>query len=108
MLRKHLQFIAGHRDPSLPGRRHVAGCLHQRETHQQHRYPHELARRANRRRWTVQDYNNLAGEKSLSSQDVSQRLIISYVLDLPFGHGKRLSGATGARTKWYPVGDLTA
>jgi hypothetical protein len=36
----------------------------------------------------VQDYNNLNGERSLSSQDVSQRLIISYVLDLPFGHGK--------------------
>ncbi len=36
----------------------------------------------------VQDYNNLKGERSLSSQDVSQRLIISYVLDLPFGHGK--------------------
>jgi hypothetical protein len=37
----------------------------------------------------VQDWNNLRGEKSLSSQDVSQRLVISYVLDLPFGHGKR-------------------
>jgi hypothetical protein len=36
----------------------------------------------------VQDYNNLKGEYSLSSQDVSQRLIISYVLDLPFGHGR--------------------
>jgi len=37
----------------------------------------------------VQDWNNLKGEKSLSSQDVSQRLVISYALDLPFGHGKR-------------------
>jgi hypothetical protein len=37
----------------------------------------------------VQDWNNLKGEKSLSSQDVSQRLVVSYVLDLPFGHGKR-------------------
>jgi Carboxypeptidase regulatory-like domain len=37
----------------------------------------------------VQDYNNLKGERSLSSQDVSQRLIISYVLDLPFGRGRR-------------------
>src|SRR5581483_2552536 len=44
----------------------------------------------------VQDWNNLAGERSLSSQDVSQRLVISYVLDLPFGHGKRyLSDASG-------------
>jgi hypothetical protein len=36
----------------------------------------------------VQDWNNLAGERSLSSQDVPQRLVASYVLDLPFGHGK--------------------
>ncbi len=48
----------------------------------------------------VQDWNNLAGEKSLSSQDVSQRLVISYVLDLPFGHGKAyLSGMTGVADK---------
>jgi hypothetical protein len=39
----------------------------------------------------VQNWNNLNGEKSLSSQDVSQRLVISYVLDLPFGHGKRFA-----------------
>ena len=44
----------------------------------------------------VQDWNNLNGERSLSSQDVSQRLIASYVLDLPFGHGKKfLSGLSG-------------
>ena len=36
----------------------------------------------------IQDNNNLRGERSLSSQDVPQRLVISYVLDLPFGHGK--------------------
>ncbi|MBZ5655067.1 MAG: TonB-dependent receptor [Acidobacteriia bacterium] len=48
----------------------------------------------------VQDWNNLKGEKSLSSQDVSQRLVISYVLDLPFGHGKRFaSGLSGAVDK---------
>jgi len=44
----------------------------------------------------IQDWNNLKGERSLSSQDVSQRLVVSYVLDLPFGHGKKfLSGANG-------------
>jgi hypothetical protein len=44
----------------------------------------------------IQDWNNLAGERSLSSQDVSQRLVASYVLDLPFGHGKKfLSGLSG-------------
>ncbi len=37
----------------------------------------------------VQDWNNLKGERSISSQDVSQRLVISYVLDLPFGRGRR-------------------
>ncbi len=44
----------------------------------------------------IQDWNNLNGERSLSSQDVSQRLVASYVLDLPFGHGKKyLSGVNG-------------
>jgi hypothetical protein len=44
----------------------------------------------------IQDNNNLPGERSLSSQDVPQRLVISYVLDLPIGKGKRyLSGAEG-------------
>lgn len=48
----------------------------------------------------VQDWNNLKGEKSISSQDVSQRLVISYVLDLPFGHGKKFaSGYSGAANK---------
>jgi len=48
----------------------------------------------------VQDWNNLNGERSLSSQDVPQRLVISYVLDLPFGKGKRfLSGASGFTNK---------
>ena len=39
----------------------------------------------------IQDNNNLRGERSLSSQDVPQRLVISYVLDLPFGQGKKVS-----------------
>src|SRR5437660_5021887 len=48
----------------------------------------------------VQDWNNLKGERSLSSQDVSQRLVISYVLDLPFGHCKKFaSGVSGAKDK---------
>jgi hypothetical protein len=36
----------------------------------------------------VQDWNNLRAEKSLSSQNVPQHLIISYVLDLPIGKNK--------------------
>ncbi|HUO33353.1 MAG TPA: TonB-dependent receptor [Candidatus Acidoferrum sp.] len=48
----------------------------------------------------VQDYNNLNGEYSLSSQDVSQRLVVSYVYDLPFGHGQKyMSDATGVVDK---------
>jgi hypothetical protein len=48
----------------------------------------------------IQDWNNLAGERSLSSQDVSQRLVISYVLDLPFGKGKKfLNDSSGAMDK---------
>ncbi len=54
---------------------------------------------------SVQDWNNLAGERSLSSQDISQRLVVSYVLDLPFGHGKpyasNLTGvANGVVSGW--------
>jgi len=44
----------------------------------------------------IQDWNNLKGERSLSSQDIPQRMIASYVLDLPFGHGKKfLSNMNG-------------
>lgn len=46
----------------------------------------------------IQDWNNLGAERSLSSQDVSQRLVFSYVLDLPFGRGKKFAGdATGVK-----------
>ena len=60
----------------------------------------------------VQDWNNLAGERSLSAQDISQRLVISYVLDLPFGHGKMwansLTGfANGAVSGWGVDGITT-
>jgi hypothetical protein len=49
---------------------------------------------------SIQDHTNLKGERSVASQDVPQRLVISYVLDLPFGSGKRyLSGATGYLNK---------
>jgi hypothetical protein len=48
----------------------------------------------------IQDNNNNKAERSLSSQDVPQRLVISYVLDLPFGHGRRyMSGASGFTDK---------
>jgi hypothetical protein len=59
----------------------------------------------------VQNWNNLAGERSLSSQDVSQRLIFSYVLDLPFGHGKRflgnVSGVTSKLVSGWGIDGIT-
>ncbi|HLX45417.1 MAG TPA: hypothetical protein VKR43_18350, partial [Bryobacteraceae bacterium] len=43
-----------------------------------------------------QNYYNLRGEKSISSFDSRQRLVVSYVYDLPFGKGQRyLSSARG-------------
>ena len=44
-----------------------------------------------------QDLTNLAAEKSLVSFNVAHRAVISYVLDLPIGKGKKLLGnASGA------------
>ncbi len=44
----------------------------------------------------IQDYTNLRGERSYTSFDVPQRLVVSYILDLPVGKGKRfLSNADG-------------
>jgi hypothetical protein len=37
----------------------------------------------------VQNIYNFAGEKSVSNFDSRQRLVVSYVYDLPFGNGKR-------------------
>lgn len=42
---------------------------------------------------TPQDFNNTKLEKSVASYDVPQRLVLSYVLDLPFGHGQRFAGS---------------
>ena len=49
---------------------------------------------------SIQDNNNNRAERSLSGQDVPQRLVISYVLDLPFGRGRKYySSATGVMDK---------
>lgn len=37
----------------------------------------------------VQDWNNLKAEKSLASFDVPDRLVVSYVLDVPVGKGRK-------------------
>jgi hypothetical protein len=47
-----------------------------------------------------QDFYNMKAERSLSSYDVPQRLVVSYVLDLPVGYGKKfLSGVSGPVNK---------
>jgi len=60
---------------------------------------------------SVQDWNNLAGERSISSQDVSQRMVVSYVLDLPFGRGKKflngVSGVTGKVVSGWGIDGIT-
>ena len=48
----------------------------------------------------VQDWNNIRGSYSLASQDVPQRLVVSYIVDLPFGEGRRyFHGTHGFATK---------
>ena len=37
----------------------------------------------------IQNWNNLQNEKSLASFDVPDRLVVSYVLDVPVGKGRR-------------------
>jgi hypothetical protein len=58
-----------------------------------------------------QDWNNLKADRSLSSQDVSQRLVLSYVYDLPFGHGQRymsdVSGVMGKVVSGWGVDGVT-
>jgi len=44
----------------------------------------------------IQDYTNLRAERSLANFDVPQRFVLSYILDLPVGRGRRyLPNATG-------------
>jgi len=52
----------------------------------------------------LQDNNNLRGERSLSSQDVPQRLVVSYVLDLPFGQGRKYFSNVGIRLNKFVGG----
>ena len=40
----------------------------------------------------AQDYNNLRAEKSLSANDTPQRVVVSYIYDLPVGRGRKYLG----------------
>ena len=42
--------------------------------------------------YATQDNNDIKGERSLADYDVPQRLVISYILDLPFGRGRKYWG----------------
>src|SRR5260370_28856798 len=48
----------------------------------------------------IQDNNNLKLEKAVSSFDTRHRLVVSYIVDLPFGAGQKwLSGVRGVPGK---------
>ena len=50
--------------------------------------------------WAIQNNYNLRAEESVATFDVPQRLVASYVLDVPVGHGKRfLGGVQGVAGK---------
>ena len=50
----------------------------------------------------VQDWNNLRAEKSLASFDTPDRLVVSYVLDVPVGRGRKYL----ANANWFVNGTI--
>ena len=44
---------------------------------------------------TIQNYNNLKSERSVMSYSIAHRWITSYVVDLPFGRGKKYAAGYG-------------
>jgi hypothetical protein len=60
----------------------------------------------------IQDWNNLKGEYSLISYDVTNRIIVAYNLNLPFGKGKKYANgfsdfANNFVSGWAINGDTT-
>lgn len=59
----------------------------------------------------VQDWNNFKAEKSLASFDVPDRLVVSYVLDIPVGKGRKymsnMNGFTNALVGGWGVQGVT-
>jgi hypothetical protein len=59
----------------------------------------------------LQDYNNLTGEISLISYDVTNRAIVSYVVSLPFGkgakYGNSFSGPMNAIVSGWAINGIT-
>jgi hypothetical protein len=60
---------------------------------------------------TIQDYTNLPGEISLISYDVTNRAIVSYVENLPFGKGQKfgnsLNGPLTAIVSGWAINGIT-
>ena len=59
---------------------------------------------------SVQNFYNMKAEKAIASFDVTNRTIINYVLDLPFGKGKRWlnnGGAVNAIVGGWQVNGIT-
>ncbi len=57
-----------------------------------------------------QDFDNLHAEKSLASFDIAHRLLVNYVLNLPFGEGQpfaRFGGVAGTLVSGWSVNGIT-
>ena len=52
----------------------------------------------------VQNIYNLAAERSLSEGDVSQRLVVSHTVELPFGKGQPLLAGAAPAVNWIAGG----
>lgn len=52
----------------------------------------------------IQNIYNLAAERSLSEGDVSQRLVISHTVELPFGRGRAVLADAPAALNWLAGG----
>ncbi|PYV07838.1 MAG: hypothetical protein DMG23_15155, partial [Acidobacteria bacterium] len=61
--------------------------------------------------WGVANNHNIRAERSLADFDVSQRLVVSYVLDLPIGKGQRFmqnaSGVAGKLVSGWGINGIT-
>src|SRR6185369_2643392 len=59
----------------------------------------------------IQDFYNPRASRSLTSFDVAHRLVVSYVVDLPFGRGQRwlgnVKGAAGKLVSGWRVNGIT-
>lgn len=61
--------------------------------------------------WAAQDAYNRRAERSLSTYDVPQRFVLSYVMDLPVGRGKKflanVTGLPGKLASGWAVNGIT-